>query len=134
MKNIWLDGIMGVIIGDALGMPVQFMERNEVKKVPVTSMRGYGTYNMPPGTWSDDSSMTLAALDSIRKTGKIDSDDIMKRFVDWYENGAYTPYGAAFDIGITCEEAICKYENLYSYKESFFSPIQFEISVSEKLP
>lgn len=72
MKNIWLDGIMGVVIGDALGMPVQFMERNEVKKSPVTGMEGYGTYNMPPGTWSDDSSMTLATLDSIQALGKID--------------------------------------------------------------
>ena len=117
MKNIWLDGIMGVIIGDALGMPVQFMARNEVKKSPVLGMEGYGTYNMPPGTWSDDSSMTLAALDSIRELGKIDSDDIMKRFVDWYENGAYTPHGIAFDIGATCEEAICRYGNPYSYDE-----------------
>ena len=28
--NIWLDGIMGVIIGDALGCPVQFMSRDEI--------------------------------------------------------------------------------------------------------
>lgn len=117
MKNIWIDGIMGVVIGDALGMPVQFMARNEVKKSPVLGMEGYGTYNMPLGTWSDDSSMTLAALDSIRELGKIDSDDIMKRFVDWYENGAYTPHGIAFDIGATCEEAICRYGNPYGYDE-----------------
>lgn len=117
MKNIWIDGIMGVVIGDALGMPVQFTERNEVKKSPVAGMEGYGTYNMPPGTWSDDSSMTLAALDSIQALGKIDSNDIMKRFVDWYEKGAYTPHGFAFDIGATCEEAICRYGNPYSYKE-----------------
>ena len=117
MKNIWLDGIMGVVIGDALGMPVQFMDRNEVKQSPVLGMEGYGTYNMPPGTWSDDSSMTLAALDSIREKGKIDSDDIMKRFVDWYKNGAYTPHGIAFDMGATCVKAIGRYGNPYSYKE-----------------
>ena len=67
MKNIWIDGIMGVVIGDALGMPVQFMNRKAVKELPVEGMEGYGTYNMPPGTWSDDSSMTLAVLDSIRE-------------------------------------------------------------------
>lgn len=117
MKNIWTDGIMGVVIGDALGMPVQFMKRSKVKESPVKGMKGFGTYNMPPGTWSDDSSMTLAALDSIRELGKIDCDDIMKRFVDWYENGAYTPHGIAFDIGATCEEAICRYGNPYSYNE-----------------
>lgn len=108
---------MGVVIGDALGMPVQFVDRNEVKKSPVNGMEGYGTYNMPPGTWSDDSSMTLATLSSIKELRKIDGDDIMKRFVDWYENGAYTPNGFTFDIGATCEEAICRYGNLHSYKD-----------------
>lgn len=117
MKNIWIDGIMGVVIGDALGMPVQFRDRNEVKQSPVLGMEGYGTYNMPPGTWSDDSSMTLAALDSIREKRKIDSDDIMQRFVDWYENGAYTPHGIAFDMGTTCVKAIGRYGNPYTYKE-----------------
>lgn len=43
---------------------------------------GFGTYKKPPGTWSDDSSMILVTLDSIRDMGKIESDDIMKRFVD----------------------------------------------------
>ena len=29
-RNIWLDGIMGVVVGDALGCPVQFMSREEI--------------------------------------------------------------------------------------------------------
>ena len=49
MKNIWLDGIMGVIVGDALGLPVQFFSREELKQNPVTEMIGYGTFHMPPG-------------------------------------------------------------------------------------
>ena len=28
MKNIWVNGMMGVVVGDALGMPVQFADRN----------------------------------------------------------------------------------------------------------
>ena len=72
---------------------------------------------MPPGAWSDDSSLTLATLNSIVEQGKIDCDDIMERFVDWYDNGAYTPYGFSFDIGATCTEAICRYGNPYGYQE-----------------
>ena len=30
--NIWLDGIMGVVVGDALGCPVQFMSRSEIRE------------------------------------------------------------------------------------------------------
>lgn len=107
--NMWLDGIMGVIVGDALGCPVQFMSRKEIEKNPVVEMNGYGTYNMPPGTWTDDGSMTLATLDSIKKVNKINLIDIMKNFVNWYEYGAYTQYGEAFDIGNTCSIAIEKY-------------------------
>ncbi len=109
--NNWLNGIMGVIVGDALGCPVQFMSREEIRERGlVTGMEGHGTYNMPAGTWTDDGSMTLAALDSIRELGYIDLEDIMVRFVNWYEGGEYTQYGEAFDMGNTCSMAIENYE------------------------
>ncbi len=114
MKNIWLDGVMGVVVGDALGCPVQFMSREEIArrpKGPVTGMEGHGTYNKPEGTWTDDGSMTLALLDSIREKKDVDLDDIMSRFVAWYEKGAYTPFGEPFDMGNTCSRAIELYEN-----------------------
>lgn len=113
-KNTWLDGVMGVVVGDALGCPVQFMEREEIRdreSGPVTCMEEHGTYDMPVGTWTDDGSMTLALLDSIHEKKTIDPDDIMSRFVDWYENGAYTPFGEPFDMGNTCSNAIEFYEN-----------------------
>ena len=80
MRNIWKDGIMGVVIGDALGCPVQFEERDEVAAHPVTGMRGNGTFNLPAGSWTDDSSLTLALLDSICRTGRMDMNDIMGNF------------------------------------------------------
>ena len=48
--NIWKSGIMGVVVGDALGCPVQFESREEVAWHPVTGMRGYGTFNLPAGS------------------------------------------------------------------------------------
>ena len=116
MKNIWVNGMMGVVVGDALGMPVQFVDRVELKNNPVETMEGYGTYNMPPGTWSDDSSMALATLDSIREKGDIDYTDIMERFVRWNFYGEYTPVGKAFDQGHTCMEAICNFVRDKNYK------------------
>lgn len=114
--NIWIDGVMGVITGDALGMPVQFLSREDVQATPVTTMEGFGTYNMPIGTWSDDGSMTLATLDSIREKKGIDYDDIMDRFMSWTSNGEYTPAGRAFDQGNTCMEAIWNYLRNKDYK------------------
>lgn len=51
------DAVYGLAVGDALGLPVQFEERGSFH---VEKMTGYGTYNMAPGTWSDDTSLTLA--------------------------------------------------------------------------
>lgn len=76
--NIWKNGIMGVVVGDALGCPVQFESRTMVAQHPVTGMRGYGTFKLPPGSWTDDSSLTLALLESIRRKGGIDLTDIIR--------------------------------------------------------
>ena len=104
------DGIIGLVIGDALGVPVEFNSRESLKKHPVTEMRGYGTYNMPPGTWSDDSSMTIATMASIVNKNEIDYDDIMKEFQSWIETGKYTQYSNTFDYGITTARGIQNYK------------------------
>jgi len=105
------DGIIGLVIGDALGVPVEFKYRESLKIDPVTKMEGYGTYNMPPGTWSDDSSMTIATIASIVNKNEIDYDDIMKEFLEWIENGKYTQYQDTFDYGITTLHGIMNYKN-----------------------
>ena len=72
-RKMVLDGMMGLVVGDALGCPVQFLDREELReRGAVTEMEGYGTYNMPPGTWTDDSSMALATLASINERNGID--------------------------------------------------------------
>ena len=106
-RNIWLDGMMGLVTGDALGNPVQFMSRVEIKeRGPVCGMEAGGVYNTPIGTWTDDSSMALATLDSIREIDGIVPEDIMLNFVRWLHHGDFTPFGKAFDEGRTCSDAI----------------------------
>lgn len=100
------DGIMGLVVGDALGVPFEFKRRDTFT---ATDMTGYGTYNQPPGTWSDDSSMTLATLESIGRWGEIRPNDIMIEFAYWLDLGKYTPYGKAFDVGGTTRKAIQRY-------------------------
>ena len=60
------NGIMGLVVGDALGVPVEFRKRDTYE---VTDMIGFGTYNQKPGTWSDDSSLTLATVESMGRMG-----------------------------------------------------------------
>lgn len=106
------DGIIGLIVGDALGVPVEFTPKYLLKNDPVEDMREYGTYNQPKGTWSDDTSMTLATMASIINKKGIDYPDIMDEFLEWYHNSKFTNSAEGrFDIGITTQNALSNYEN-----------------------
>ena len=106
MSKIY-DGIMGLIVGDAVGVPVEFRPRDTFN---VTDMIGYGTYNQPPGTWSDDSSMTLATVESMARLGAISPRDIMNNFARWLYENEFTPYEEVFDIGYTTRVAVSNYK------------------------
>lgn len=108
-KNNLRNAVLGVVSGDALGCPVQFESREEVARHPVVNMRGYGTFNLPAGSWTDDSSLTLALLASLKEKNTVDLNDIAERFCDWLYNGAYTPFGYSYDIGRGTMNAVERY-------------------------
>lgn len=110
MKQKIYNTIYGAIIGDALGVPVEFRSREELTTNPVKGMIGYGTFNLPKGCWSDDSSMILCIADSIARKRDIVYDDIMKCFWNWYNHSKYTPTHRTFDVGSTCYRALCNYK------------------------
>ena len=109
MNKNMRNAVYGVAVGDALGCPVQFESRAEVRTHPVTGMRGYGTFNLPEGSWTDDTSLTLCAAHSIRELNRVDPEDIMKRFCAWMYDGEYTPFGFSYDIGNGTMNAINTY-------------------------
>lgn len=102
-----LGGILGFVVGDALGVPVEFESREALRRNPVAGMRGHGTYDQPAGSWSDDSSMTLCALQSL--TYGLDYDDMMGLFLRWADEAYMTPWGEVFDMGKTTREALLRY-------------------------
>ena len=104
-----IDGMLGLAIGDAMGVPIEFTNREVLLAKPVTKMLGYGNYEIPKGNWSDDTSMSLATMDSLTKCDKIDLNDMMKRFCKWVNDGEYTSTGFAFDIGHSTKMALMKY-------------------------
>ena len=103
-KNISKSILFGVACGDALGVPVEFQSRERIRRNPVTDMRGDGTYNLPAGTWSDDSSMTFCLAEAL--TEEFDLSRIAKNFIKWYKHSYWTPRGEVFDIGIATKAAI----------------------------
>lgn len=97
------DLVYGSAVGDALGVPFEFKPRGSFECV---GMAGFGTYNQPAGTWSDDTSLTIATCESIEWNGRIDTDDMLGNFRGWLYKGAFTPFGHAFDKGNTTQTAI----------------------------
>lgn len=107
MKNLndhIKSALFGVAIGDALGVPVEFKSRETILEKPVTDMIGYGTYNLPPGTFSDDSSMTFCLAEAL--THDFDLNQIGGNFVKWFHENLWTARGEVFDIGIATREAL----------------------------
>ncbi|WP_341299664.1 ADP-ribosylglycohydrolase family protein [Lysinibacillus sp. FSL H8-0500] len=105
LKERMLSTLYGGIIGDMMGVPVEFKARGTFY---VEDVMGYGTYNQPPGTWSDDTSLTLCLVENLIEQG--DTASLMDKFVQYMEQGYWTPFGEMFDIGITTAEAVSNYK------------------------
>ena len=103
-RNIYKDILLGVAVGDALGVSVEFKSRQAIALRPVTDMTGFGTYNLPAGTFSDDSSLAFCLAEAL--TQEFSLQKIGNNFVAWLNNNYWTPGGNVFDVGIATSQAI----------------------------
>ena len=107
--------LLGLAIGDALGAAVEFKPPGTFPKV--TGFRGGGPHGLAPGEWTDDSSMALALADSIAGAGW-NLNDQACRYLTWWKNGEYSVNGRCFDIGITTQSALRRFEKTSNAKTS----------------
>lgn len=125
VKKKLTDAILGFVVSDALGVPVEFMTREQLDADPVVDMRGFGTHNQPPGTWSDDTSMTLATIEAFNHySGNNPARLAMLNFENWLNEGLFTPYGKVFDVGNTTRKAILRFSKTSDEKTCGCSDIQ----------
>ena len=61
-------------------------------KPRLNDMVGGGPFGLPPGGWTDDTSMALALADSLAVCGTLDCRDLMDRFVRWWREGDIFAY------------------------------------------
>ena len=103
-----LGAFLGLAIGDAVGTTLEFETRD--RRPPLTDMVGGGPFGLPPGGWTDDTSMALALADSLATCGGLVPDDLMRRWVRWYRDGAYSHTGRCFDIGNQTRAALVDFD------------------------
>lgn len=108
-QNHIRNSILGSVVGDALGVPVEFQCREKLNINPVTDMIGNGTYSLPAGTWSDDSSLTLCLAEELIQG--YDLRRIGDSFVRWLYENHWTPHGKVFDVGNATRQAIGRIRN-----------------------
>jgi ADP-ribosyl-[dinitrogen reductase] hydrolase len=104
-------GLIGLLIGDALGVPYEFHDPRDIPSFdliefepPVGFARAHkGT---PPGTWSDDGAQALCLLASLQYRNKLEPQDLAHRFVNWYDHGYLAVDARVFDVGIQTAKSI----------------------------
>ena len=99
--------LVGLAIGDALGTTLEFGPRNT--KESHRNMLGGGPFDMPPGGWTDDTSMALCLAESLMRCHGFDPADLMRRFCNWWQVGYLSHNGVCFDIGNTTRAALHRF-------------------------
>lgn len=72
--------LLGLAVGDALGTTLEFTPALDPFTPRVTQITGGGPFRLPPGGWTDDTSMALCLAQSLVATGVCDSRDQMERY------------------------------------------------------
>jgi len=100
--------LLGLAIGDALGTTLEFRRPGTFE--PLTDMVGGGPFNLPPGYWTDDTSMALCLAASLLECDGFDPVDQLRRYVRWWREGYLSSTGRCFDIGNTVRRALQRFE------------------------
>ena len=97
--------LWGLVVGDCLGSPIQFSGKDDHPWI--TEMVECPVFKLPPGYWTDDSSMAMCIMDSYIRKGGYDLKDIGRTFVRWLDDGYLSSMdGMSFDIGYATEESV----------------------------
>lgn len=106
-------GLIGLLVGDALGVPYEFHAPERIPPFdhieytpPVGFTRAHSS--APPGTWSDDGAQALCLLDSLLACGRFDVADFARRLVRWLDTGYLAVDAHIFDVGVQTANAIAK--------------------------
>lgn len=127
IKDRITGSLIGLAVGDALGMPYETGERSsfDVRDDALDSSTGeyrmtayqrgkpvkWYSEEMPVGCWTDDTAMTLAEMESIARLGEIDHEDIMRNFCRLHFEGAFSATGTAIGQGKQTINALERFQN-----------------------
>ena len=97
--------LLALAICDALGGPAEFRRRGTFPRI--TTLQRNETFHLPPGTWTDDTSMALCLADSLCSLpGSFSEEDQARRYIRWFQDGYLSATDYCFDIGSATRTAL----------------------------
>jgi len=118
-----IGGLIGLLVGDALGVPFEFKTPSQLPSrelIEMTPPNGYRRSHagVPVGTWSDDGAQALALLASLIECGKFSLTDFAEGLLRWLNDGYMAVDGEIFDVGIQTANALNRLRDGASLRES----------------
>lgn len=97
--------MLGLAIGDALGMPFEFSNYNQIKGSGwngdfLDKISGNPLWNLNAGQWTDDTHMALCIARSLVDKNDFVKEDVIANYLQWFKSGDLR------GIGVTCERAL----------------------------
>ncbi len=97
LRGRFLGALVGLAAGDALAVATERREPGTF--TPCTDPVGGGSYDLPPGAWTDDTAMALCLADSLLACRGFDARDQIERYLRWQQEGYLSATGRC--VGIT---------------------------------
>jgi ADP-ribosyl-[dinitrogen reductase] hydrolase len=95
LRSRFIGTIVGFAIGDALGMPAEFLTRDQIERYydsKITDFRkahpGHASEFLPQGSYTDDTQMMLATAECLIECGKMDPARQAEAMLSWYSNSS----------------------------------------------
>jgi len=105
LKDRYEGAMLGLAIGDALGVPVEFHERGGFE--PVIDFQDS---RLPAGHWSDDTAMALCLGESLIEKKEFDPTDQIEKYLQWLRYGYCSSTGIAVGVGLTILRSLSTYK------------------------
>ncbi len=89
--------LLGLAVGDALGMPLEGMRASEIRRQfgRVRDFLAAPWRMLEAGQWTDDTKMALCQARSLASRGGFDLEDTAREFLAWYESRDWRGIGGA---------------------------------------
>lgn len=104
LRSRFRGALLGLAVGDALAAPVQYARAGSFP--PVRDLLGGGPYDLPRGSWTDDTALAILVARSLLERGICDPLDQLARFKNWQRSGEGSATGECLGITASVSRAL----------------------------